>query len=77
MIDARNIHRPSFILGMELAMRIVGNSAETYFNGAKPDETMLDGINAMIRLVQVEMGSGRMPLPEFSPDEIDEVERIS
>lgn len=62
---------------MEFAMRIVRNSAETYFNGKKPDETMLEGINSMIRIVQVQIGSGRMPLPEFTPDEIDEVERIS
>lgn len=67
----------SFILGMELAMRIVRNSHETYFNGKKPPMTMLEGINSMIRLCQVEIGAGRMPLPRFTPDEIDEVERIA
>jgi len=69
--------RQSFILGMELAMRIVRNSSGTFFNGQKPDETMLGSIIAMIRLVQVEMGSGRMALPMFSEEETAEVERIS
>lgn len=69
--------RHSFVLGMEFAMRIVRNTAETSFNGKKPDETMIEGINAMIRFVQVEIGSRRMPIPGFTQDEIDEVERIS
>jgi hypothetical protein len=69
--------RHSFILGMEFAMRIVRNSGETFFNGKRVDETALEGINAMIRLCQVEIGAGRMPLPEFSEEEIAEVERIS
>jgi hypothetical protein len=69
--------RHSFILGLELAMRIVRNQLGTSFNGQEPDELLLEGIVAMIRLVQVEMGSGRMPLPTFNAEETAEVERIS
>jgi hypothetical protein len=79
MMDHPPMHRSCFVLGMELAMRIVKNSAETSFNGKKPDETMINGINSMIRLIQVQIGSGRMDMSEitWSPEEIDEVRRIS
>jgi hypothetical protein len=45
-----------------------------------PVEQKLQTAIGTIRIVQVEIGSGRMPLPEpheWTPDEIDEVERIS
>jgi signal recognition particle receptor subunit beta len=72
------MYRSCFVLGMELAMRIVRNSAETSFNGAKPDEMMIEGIVSMIRIIQVQIGSGRMELPDvWTPEEIDEVRRIS
>jgi hypothetical protein len=78
MMDHPPVHRSCFILGMELAMRIVRNSRETFFNGTKPDDTLLGGITEMIRLVQVEIGAGRMDLPQkWTQDEIDEIRRIS
>ncbi len=67
----------SFVFGMEFSMRIVRNCGETYFNGKKPDELMLEGIVAMLRLAQVQIGSNRMELPEFSEEELEEVRRIS
>jgi hypothetical protein len=78
MMDHPPMYRSCFVLGMELAMRIVRNSAETSFNGAKPDETMLEGIVSMIRIIQVQIGSGRMELPDvWTDEEVDEVRRIS
>lgn len=76
----------SFILGMEFAMRICRNEASNHkgdpFVYGHTDSraaraTEADLCASLIRIVQVEIGSGRSPLPEFTPDEIDEVERIS
>jgi hypothetical protein len=71
--------RQSFVLGMELAMRIARNLS-TGKELTDPVEQKLQTAIGTIRIVQVEIGSGRMPLPEpheWTPDEIDEVERIS
>lgn len=65
-----------FIHGMQLCMRILRNCGSTYFNGERPKETMLEGIRAMIRLVQVQIGSGRQELPTFSDEEKEEMRRI-
>jgi hypothetical protein len=73
----RGMAQVGFIFGMTLAMRIVRNCGETFFNGKKPDELMLEGIIAMIRLIQVEIGSGRMKMPKFTDEEIAEVRRIA
>lgn len=75
--------RQSFVLGMELAMRIVRNRGEDIkqMRGREMNETeIMEAATtaAMIRLVQVEIGSGRMPVPnEWTADEIDEVGRIA
>jgi hypothetical protein len=78
--------RQSFVLGMELAMRIAGNRANDRaavlgvpnYDLSDPEIQALATARAMIRLVQVEIGSGRMPVPnEWTPDEIDEVGRIA
>jgi hypothetical protein len=76
--------RHSFILGMELAMRICRNrqadlavTHSDYPKALNLVKNQIDILIGSIRIVQVEIGSGRVPLPEFSQDEIDEVERIS
>lgn len=73
----------SFILGMELAMRIARNRKEDlavthsdYPKALSLVRNQIETLIGCIRIVQVEIGAGRMPLPEFTPDEIDEVERI-
>jgi hypothetical protein len=73
--------RHSFILGMELAMRIIRNRCQSHQEMGIPlsqqphqEAACCEGV---IRIVQVEIGAGRLPLPTFSPEEIDEVERIA
>lgn len=69
--------RHSFILGMEFAMRICRNEADNHKVRNPLRATEAELCSAIIRIVQVEIGSGRSPLPEFTDDEIKEVERIS
>jgi hypothetical protein len=81
MMDHPPVHRSCFILGMELAMRIVRNRArdlkETVHNGCDCHDD-LETVVGMIRIVQVEVGSGRMEMPPmWTEEEIDEVRRIS
>ena len=77
------------IAGMELAMRICRNRASDrmkLWTQSKRD-SRASNINAggqsealicadMIRVVQVEIGSWRMKLPEFTLEEQDEINRI-
>jgi hypothetical protein len=72
------VDKHSLILGMELAMRIIRNRAADQKDLAHwDDEQECQNLVGMIRIVQVEIGSGRMPVPSnWTPDEIDEVERI-
>jgi hypothetical protein len=76
----------SFILGMEMALRIIRNRRKDIaaLQGKEdledPQQQAVATCEGVVRLVQVEIGSGRMrpPYPsEWSPEEIDEVERIA
>jgi hypothetical protein len=72
-------HR-GIVAGMELAMRICRNRAEDLEQSRTFDRQA--AINAsqmcalLIRNVQVELGAGRQPLPEFTIEEQDEMNRI-
>jgi len=75
--------RRAFIEGMELSMRICRNRAADY---AKLDVTQdhkvwreqeAKNCAAMIRIVQVNIGAERIDIPDFTLDEIEEMERIS
>jgi hypothetical protein len=76
--------RKSFILGMELAMRICKNrqadlavTHSDYPKALNLVKNQIDTLIGCIRIVQVEIGSGRSEVPNnWSQDEIDEVERI-
>lgn len=67
----------SFIAGMSLAMRICRNRAQDLGGdlgnlGPQTAETCA----GMIRIVQVEIATGRAGIPGFTYDEIDEIRRI-
>lgn len=72
---------PSFIMGMEFAMRVCRNRyADLESIGGKwedPGPQAVATCIGMLRLVQVEIGAGRMPLPQFTREEIEEMERIA
>jgi hypothetical protein len=73
-----NIVQCAFIAGMELAMRICRNRAKdckTEGWTIKEYEAFLCA--QIIRNVQVEIGAGRMPRPQFTKEELDEMDRIS
>lgn len=80
-IDAEQIGQIvqcSFIAGMELALRICRNRAKD----CKEEGWTLKEYEAhtcahLIRNVQVEIGAGRMPRPQFTKEELDEMDRIS
>jgi hypothetical protein len=84
-VNAPPIHmlvrdRQSFVLGMEFAMRIVRNRITDLKERGAPEDLKMECENmfGMIRIVQVQIGSGRMALPSvWTPDEIDEVGRIA
>lgn len=74
----------SFILGMQFALRITRNRRKdlALLQGkediSEPQQQAVATVEGAIRLVQVEIGSGRMPLPNvWTSDEVDEVERIA
>lgn len=69
----------AFIAGMQLAMRICRNRAKAWeeLGGTmRPEQEDLTCAH-LIRSVQVEIGSGRMPRPQFSKEELEEMDRIS
>jgi len=73
-----NVKHKEFIEGMELAIRICRNRAEDYGGDlSKPMCQAAETCAGLIRLVQVEIGSGRQPLPVFTVEETDEIDRIS
>jgi hypothetical protein len=80
-LEKKDIQKEFFILGMELALRIVRNRARAFEEQGIPlsEQPHQEAAccDACIRLVQVEIGSGRQSLPEFTSDEIEEVERIA
>lgn len=68
----------TLIEGMELAMRVCRNRhQDCMIIGQTIRANEATVCEAIIRLVQVEIGSGRMPLPTFTPSEINEMDRIS
>lgn len=65
------------IAGMELAMRICRNRAQDYGGDlAEPKCQAAETCAGVIRIVQVEIGAGRQPLPEFTIEEQEEMNRI-
>jgi len=74
-----SIQNKTFIEGMELAMRICRNRAkdcsDLFDDTARSNEAEICSL--LIRSVQVQIGAGRQPMPVFTQDEIDEIERIS
>jgi hypothetical protein len=76
---AKIVHT-SFLAGMQMAMRICRNRAKdarelsmTTTNVEMEAETCA----GLIRICQVEIGSGRMARPKFTKEELDEMDRIS
>lgn len=66
----------SFVAGMELAMRICRNRAlELEEWPIKQYEARI--CSSLIRNAQVEIGAGRMPRPQFTKEELDEIDHIS
>jgi hypothetical protein len=70
----------SFIAGMQLCMRLCRNRAEDIRAVGKM-MTMAgneaDNCAGIIRLTQVEIGSGRMARPTFTKEELEEMDQIS
>lgn len=74
------------IEGMEIAMRVCRNRAADCHgirdaaNMAQPHWTVRADeaytLASVIRLVQVQIGSGRQQFGELAPDELEEIERI-
>src|SRR5262245_21996714 len=70
--------KPAFIAGMQLAMRICRNRIIACKAINKPEQEYEAMICATeIRLIQVEIGSGRMAIPAFTQEEKDEMRRIA
>lgn len=68
----------SFLAGMQLAMRICKNRAKDWemLGGTmSPDQEDLMCAQ-LIRIMQVEIGAGRMARPEFTKEELEEMDRI-
>jgi hypothetical protein len=66
----------SFVAGMQLAIRICRNRAEDCKRMGKDDQEALV-CEGLIRICQVEIGTGKMPLPRFSEEEQEELNRIA
>lgn len=69
----------AFIAGMELSIRICRNRAKEYGERSRlfDRERGAQSCAAVIRNVQVEIGSRRMQRPEFTNEEMEEMDRIS
>jgi hypothetical protein len=68
----------AFIAGMQLAMRICrtrANQIGAMGMSIKQYEALTCA--SLIRNVQVEIGAGRIPRPQFTKEELDEMDRIS
>jgi hypothetical protein len=76
-IMAKAIHC-AFLAGMQLSIRLVRNRADDCERMGKPDKRqealVIEGI---IRICQVEIGSGRTPRPQLTKEELEEMDRIS
>lgn len=68
----------SFLAGMQLAIRICRNRAgDCKVTGQAAGEMEAQNCAGLIRICQVEIGSGRMGRPKFTEEELDEMDRIS
>ena len=64
----------SFIAGMQLAIRLCRNRAEDCERMGKPDQRQEALVcEGLIRIVQVEIGAGRMPRPQLTEEELEEM----
>lgn len=73
-----SIVHTSFLAGMQLAMRICRNRATDLLKiNADARSNEAETCAGMIRICQVEIGSGRMERPKFTKEELDELDRIS
>jgi hypothetical protein len=74
-----NLVQCAFLAGMQLAIRICRNRAADIREAGKI-MTMAgneaDNCAGIIRIVQVEIGSGRSPRPKFTKEELEEMDRI-
>lgn len=70
------IFQTAFIAGMQLSMRLCRNRAEDCKAIGK-DDGEAQNCAGIIRLCQVEIGSGRMQRPKFTKEELEEMDRIS
>lgn len=71
----------AFLAGMQLSMRLLRNRAEDLkqIDTARKiwAEDEVQNCVGIIRLCQVEIGSGRMARPQLTKAEIEEMDRIS
>lgn len=68
----------SFIAGMQFAMRICRNRAEDMLNiGNDQRSNEAETCASMIRIIQVEIGAGRAGRPDFTKEELEEMDRIA
>lgn len=69
----------SFIAGLQLAMRICRNRAKDgkEMRAMTMVEAEANRCAELIRICQVELGAGRMERPNFTQEEIDEMDRAS
>jgi hypothetical protein len=68
----------AFLAGMQLSIRLVRNRADDCKRMGKLDyrqEALV--IEGIIRICQVEIGSGRMERPKLTEAELEEMDRIS
>lgn len=73
-----NIVQSSYVAGMQMAIRVCRNRAnDCEVTGQKAAEMEAQNLAGLIRIIQVEIGSGRMQRPPFTKEELDELERIS
>ena len=77
LIIPENLDLKSFVYGMQLSMRICRNISEDIREKTKKDQANdADNCAGVIRLLQVEIDSGRFKFEGFTPQEVEEVERI-
>jgi hypothetical protein len=70
-------YKLGLIAGMQLAMRICRNKKEDMLITSHYEEAGgADLCDIAIRVQQVQIGSGRAPLPEFTIEEQEEMNRI-
>jgi hypothetical protein len=82
-IDPRTISQVTvcaFLAGMQMAIRVCRDRAKNMPNAGGMWRTRFEEAKLcaeLIRICQVELGSGRMERPKFTQEELDEMDRIS